>query len=91
MKKYKTTKYFYNDPHFQYLFEKDLKGLKNANTVIMLLPAGNSVHIEAGIAYGLGKSLILIGEAETPESLYLIFTERYKSIEEFLFSLDNKK
>ena len=79
---------FYNDEHFQYVFKKDLDGLKNANTVIMLLPAGNSVHMEAGIAYGLGKRLILIGEPEKPESLYLIFKERYKTIEEFLQNID---
>ena len=50
----------------------------------MLLPAGSSVHMEAGIAYGLGKPLILIGEPEKPETLYLVFNERYKSIDEFL-------
>jgi hypothetical protein len=61
-----------------------LDGLKNAKKVIMLLPADNPVHIEVGIAYGSGKQLILIGEKEKSESLYLIFTERYKTIEDFL-------
>ncbi len=75
---------FYNDPHFKSTFETDLAGLKNATTVIMLLPAGNAAHMEAGIAYGLGKKLILIGEIEKPETLYLIFEERYKTTEEFL-------
>ncbi len=62
MKAFENTKDFLNDKHFKKLFKKDLEGLKNAEKVIMLLPAGNSVHIEAGIAYGLGKPLILIGE-----------------------------
>jgi len=84
MQRFEQTKDFYKNEYFQEVFEKDLEGLKNANTVIMLLPAGNSVHIEAGIAYGLGKKLILIGEPEKPDSLYLIFKERYKTIEEFL-------
>ncbi|MCK5490384.1 MAG: hypothetical protein KAI67_00935, partial [Candidatus Pacebacteria bacterium] len=66
------------------LFRKDLDGLKNAEKIILLLPAGTSAHIEAGIAYGLEKPLVLIGEPEKPESLYLIFQERYKTIEEFL-------
>ena len=79
---------FYNDEYYQYVFKTDLDGLKNADIVIMLLPAGNSVHMEAGIAYGLGKRLILIGEPEKPESLYLIFKERYKTIEEFLQNID---
>lgn len=75
---------FFNDKHFQETFKRDLEGLKNAEKVIMLLPAGNSVHVEAGIAYGLGKPLILIGEPEKPETLYLIFNEKYRTIDEFL-------
>jgi len=84
MKKFEATENFYEDEYFKEIFEKDLEGLKNAEKVIVLLPAGNSVHIEAGIAYGLGKPLILIGEPEKPDTLYLIFKERYKTIEEFL-------
>jgi hypothetical protein len=84
MKNFESVENFYTDEYFQEIFETDLEGLKNAKQVIVLLPAGNSVHIEAGIAYGLGKPLILIGEEEKPESLYLIFQKRYKTIEEFL-------
>ena len=80
-------KNFYDDEHFKYLFKSDLDGLKDAEKVIVLLPAGNATHIEAGIAYGLGKKLILIGEAEKPETLYLIFEERYKTIEEFISTI----
>lgn len=75
---------FFNDAHIRMMFEQDLQGLKNAEKVIVLLPAGNSVYIEAGIAYGLWKHLILIGKPEKPESLYLIFHERYDTIEDFL-------
>lgn len=84
MQEFEKTKNFYDNDYFKEVFKKDLDGLKNAEVVILLLPAGNSVHIEAGIAYGLGKPLILIGEPEKPESLYLIFKERYKDIDEFL-------
>ena len=84
MKVFENTKDFFNDEYFKKIFENDLEGLKNAEKVIMLLPAGNSVHMEAGIAYGLGKPLILIGEPEKPETLYLIFNERYKTMDEFL-------
>ena len=84
MKAFESIKNFFNDSHFKKVFQQDLEGLKNAKTVILLLPAGTSAHIEAGIAYGLGKRLILIGEPEKPESLYLIFQERYKTIDEFL-------
>jgi nucleoside 2-deoxyribosyltransferase len=89
MQVFENTKDFFNDKYFKKLFEKDLKGLKNARQVIMLLPAGNSTHMEAGIAYGLGKKLILIGEPEKPESLYLSFDEVYGSIDEFLETIRN--
>ncbi len=87
MKNFESVQDFYNDEHFKFIFETDLEGLKNAEKIIVLLPAGNSVHIEAGIAYGLGKPLILIGRPEKPESHYLIFDERYDTIDEFLLSL----
>ncbi len=84
MQALESAKDFYVDPYFQQAFQDDLNGLKNAETAILLLPAGTSAHIEAGIAYGLGKHLILIGEPEKPETHYLIFDERYRDIEEFL-------
>ncbi len=82
------TQNFFEDPYIKQIFQVDLDGLKQAETVIMLLPAGTSVHMEAGIAYGLGKKLILIGEPEKPETLYLIFKERYPTIEHFLATLN---
>ena len=88
MKAFESVENFQNDDFFKKVFKKDLDGLKNAKNVIMLLPAGNSVHIEAGIAYGMGKPLILIGKPEKPESLYLIFGENYNSIDEFLDTIN---
>ena len=75
---------FLNDSVHRYHYERDLDGLRNANAVILLLPAGTSAHIEAGIAFGLGKKLILIGKPEKPETLYFIFDEYYDTAEEFL-------
>jgi hypothetical protein len=91
MKAFESTENFYDNDYFRHMFEKDLEGLKNAAKVIMLLPAGNSVHIEAGIAYGLGKPLVLIGRPEKPDSLYLIFKERYDTIEDFLENIEEKR
>ncbi len=87
MEVFESTKNFFDDIHFKMMFEKDLQWLKNAEKMIVLLPAWNSVHIEAGIAYWLWKYLILIGKPEKPESLYLIFNEQYNSIEAFLDTL----
>lgn len=67
MKALEVTENFFDNAHFRKVFQQDLEGLKNARKVILLLPAGISFHIEAGIAYGLGKRLILIGEPEKPE------------------------
>jgi len=75
---------YLNDPVHKYHFETDLNGLVNAEVIALLLPAGNSAHMEAGIAYGLHKKLILIGKPEKPETLYYIFNEHYDSPEDFL-------
>lgn len=48
---------------------------------------GKSAYMEAGIAYGLKKKCILIGEQKEAESLYLIFNEKYPTIDRFIDSL----
>jgi nucleoside 2-deoxyribosyltransferase len=78
---------FWNDPLHKHHYETDMDGLKNADAIVMLLPAGLAAHMEAGVAYGLGKKLILIGEPEKAETLYLMFNERYLTIENFLKSI----
>jgi hypothetical protein len=78
---------FLNDPVHKAHYEADLAGLQNAHTVVLLLPAGTSAHIEAGMAFGLGKKLILIGTPEKPETLYYIFSEHYGTPEDFLRTL----
>jgi hypothetical protein len=78
---------FLNDPVHRLHYERDLAGLKNANIVVLLLPAGTSAHMEAGIAFGLGKKLVLIGNPEKPETLYLIFDEYFNTVDEFLASI----
>ena len=42
---------------------------------MLVLPAGKSGHIEAGIAYGLGKKCYAIGEFDATDSLYNIFDD----------------
>ena len=64
------------------IFEDDLAGLKSADNFLIVLPAGKSSHIEAGIAYGLGKPCYAIGPYEKTDSLYLIFTKIFADIEE---------
>ena len=79
---------FLNDPVHREHYETDLAGLKNAGTVVLLLPAGTSAHIEAGIAFGLGKKLVLIGKPEKPETLYFVFDHYFSSVDAFLESIE---
>lgn len=89
MKKFESTKNWRKDKYVNAIFKEDISGLKNSKALIMLLPTGKSAHIEAGIAYGLKKKCILIGEQREAESLYLIFNEFYPDIKSFLKTLKN--
>lgn len=74
-------------PALQAMFEKDIDGLSSCDTVILLLPGGETSHIEAGIGYGLGKKLVLIGNPPVVKTHYLIFGEWHKTIEEYITAL----
>ena len=63
---------------------------KNSDNLLLVLPAGKSAHIEAGIAYGMGKKCYAIGEYEATDSLYNIFDRIFANEEELdLFLSDN--
>lgn len=71
------------------LFNNDLNGEKNSENFLLVLPAGKASHIEAGIAYGLGKRCYAIGEYEATDTLYNIFDTIFEStndLDEFLKS-----
>lgn len=55
------------------LFEQDLAELRAAEHFVLVLPAGAAAHIEAGIAFGLGKRCWAVGPADRSETLYRIF------------------
>lgn len=73
------------------IFEHDLNGEKNSDNFLLVLPAGKSAHIEAGIAYGLGKKCYAIGEYDVTDSLYLIFDKIFKDENELKNLLENEK
>lgn len=87
MEKYENIPDWKNNPAVKEIFDVDMKALKNSKCVILLLPAGKSSHIEAGVAYGLGKKLIVIGEQKETESLYLIFNQFFDTTDDFIHSL----
>ena len=56
--------------------------LKSSKNLLLVLPAGKAAHIEAGIAYGLGKKCYAIGEYEQTDTLYNIFENIFESTHE---------
>jgi len=75
-----------DDPLIANIFESEMAALKESDAVILLEPAGASSLTEAGIAYGMGKKVILVGLVSRPEVVYHIFGVRYPSVEAFLCS-----
>lgn len=72
------------------IFNEDLESEKASKNFLLVLPAGKSGHIEAGIAYGMGKKCYAIGEYEATDSLYNIFDRIFANEEELdLFLSDN--
>ncbi|WP_144761119.1 hypothetical protein [Curtobacterium sp. 9128] len=61
-------------PGVQQLFEQDLAALRAADHFVLVLPAGAAAHVEAGIAFGLGKRCWAVGPVDRSETLYRIFT-----------------
>ena len=73
------------------IFKEDLEGEKASNKFLLVLPAGKSGHIEAGIAYGMGKECYAIGEYDATDSLYNIFEDIYENEEALENYLKNLK
>ena len=64
------------------IFESDMEAEKASDNFLLVLPAGKSGHIEAGVAYGMGKKCYAIGEYEGTDSLYHVFDRIFKDKEE---------
>ena len=71
------------------IFQEDLENEKNCNNLLLVLPAGKSGHIEAGIAYGMGKKCYAIGKYDATDSLYNIFSKIFNNTEELENFLNN--
>ena len=69
------------------VFNEDLKNEKASKNFLLVLPAGKSGHIEAGVAYGMNKKCFAIGEYDATDSLYNIFDNIFndeKELEQYL-------
>lgn len=62
-----------DDELIKKIFDKDMAGERSADAFLLVLPAGISGHVEAGVAYGLGKPCYAVGKPEKTETLYNIF------------------
>jgi hypothetical protein len=62
-----------DDPGIRRLFEQDLAALRAADRFVLVLPAGPAAHMEAGIAFGLGKPCVAVGPADRTETLHRAF------------------
>ena len=69
-------------PEVLRIFREDYDSEMAAEKFLLVLPAGNSGHIEAGIAYGSGKKCYAVGEYDATDSLYNIFEEIFTDREE---------
>jgi len=73
------------------IFNEDLDAEKASKNFLLVLPAGKSGHIEAGIAYGMGKKCYAIGEYDGTDSLYNIFDNIFNNENELENFLSNYK
>jgi hypothetical protein len=69
-----------NDPLIRKIFDADIAAEREAASFLLVLPAGNAAHIEAGAAYGMGKKCYAVGKLEKTETLYCIFEQIFPDI-----------
>jgi hypothetical protein len=70
-----------DDPMICKIFEADITGEREADNFLLVFPAGIAAHIEAGVAYGMGKKCYAIGQPEKTETLYCIFDKIFPDID----------
>jgi hypothetical protein len=74
-----------DDPLIGAIFESEMQALRESHAVILLEPAGRASLAEAGIAYGMGKKVAVVGFVERPEIVHRIFGKScYPSVEAFI-------
>lgn len=66
-----------DDPRINAIFEADLAAQRAAQRFLIVMPAGLAAHIEAGVAYGLGKPCYAVGAIHKTETLYGIFDRMF--------------
>lgn len=80
-----------NDPLIRKIFETDMAAEREAENFLLVLPAGIAGHIEAGVAYGMGKKCYAVGKTEKTETLYCVFDQIFPDVEALKAWLDNQE
>lgn len=70
-----------DDPMIKKIFEADMTAQRDADNFLIVFPAGLNAHIEAGVAYGLGKKCYAVGQPEKTETLYCVFDKMFPDLE----------
>jgi nucleoside 2-deoxyribosyltransferase len=63
-------------------YTEDREAIDNCDLLVAIMPAGNSTHMELGIAIGEDKTTVTVGD-RTRDLLYLATTAHYVDIMEF--------
>ena len=71
-------------------FNEHFSAMQDADTCILLLPAGRSSHIEAGHMNGMGKRVFVMDTSKevTPELMYLALDDYFSDFEELYKAVD---
>jgi hypothetical protein len=69
-----------DDAFIRQVFNNDMRAERDSDNFLLVLPAGTSGHVEAGVAYGLGKKCYAVGIPEKTETLYSIFDEIFTDL-----------
>jgi hypothetical protein len=73
-----------SDPRIKNIFDSEMEGLRGCDAVVLMEPAGRSSLLEAGIGYGMGKKVFVIGPIERAEVVYRISEHFYPDRDAFL-------
>lgn len=71
-----------DDDFIKLIFDNDMRAETESDNFLLVLPAGISGHVEAGVAYGLGKNCYAVGVPEKTETLYQIFDEIFPNVDD---------
>jgi hypothetical protein len=58
---------------------EDMAAQRAARRFVMVMPAGNAAHIEARVAFGLGKPCYAVGHVAKTETVYRFFARMFTS------------